>query len=114
MKVFRTIIVVLALCMSVGCVALTSKTRLQSMEEEIDVLKEELRLTRDALVAETGKESETPQNVRHALRTKIALIDLELEGVREQLGDRHAKTVDLEERRARLMRKLLTMDAEKK
>jgi len=100
--------------MAAGCVSVTSKTRLQSMEEEIAALKEELRLTRQALVVEGARPGTGEQTPREALRMKIAELDIDLELAREQLGERHAKTVDLQKRRDRLMQELLTMEAGKK
>jgi len=99
------------LCFAAGCVAVTSRGRLETMEEEIAALKEELRQTRGAPALEAGPEQAGTGEERDRLRREIALLDLELEILRENLGGRHAKTVDTQGRRDRLMRELLAMQA---
>jgi outer membrane murein-binding lipoprotein Lpp len=108
MKGLLTTAVVLATALLCGCVTVTTTARMTAMRNRIASLEEQLAVARGsaALDARNAK----PLSPEERLRRTVALLDLEVEWLTANLGAKHAKTVDTQERRDRLVRELQALE----
>jgi hypothetical protein len=111
MRALRASLLALGACLLAGCLTVTTTGRVRALENRIAVLEDQLGLARGE-TALSAKEA-APLSEAQRLRQTVTLLDLELEWLRANLGERHAKTVDTQGRRDRLAAKLRELDAGK-